>query len=36
MTTKVSYYDTYLDADDLALLKEGEWLNDKVIGFFYE
>lgn len=32
----LSYYDSLIHQSDLELLKEGQWLNDRIIGFVYE
>lgn len=32
----LSYYDSLLHRSDLELLDEGNWLNDRLIGLFYE
>lgn len=32
----LSYHDSLLHRSDLELLNEGQWLNDRLIGFMYE
>lgn len=34
--TVLSYHDSLLRASDLSTLGAGVWLNDKVIGFYFE
>ncbi len=35
-TTVLSYHDTCLKESDVALLKGPQWLNDKIISFYFE
>lgn len=32
----LSYHNVCLDPEDLGILKDGQWLNDKIIGFMLE
>ena len=34
--TVLSYHDSLLKASDLSTLSAGKWLNDKIIGFYFE
>lgn len=36
MQTVLTYHDHTLYEEDLVLLKPPHWLNDKLIGFYYE
>jgi len=35
-TTVLSFHDSLLRQSDVALLDGTEWLNDKLIGFYFE
>lgn len=35
-TRVLSYHDSLITEDDVALLRDGEWLNDTLIGFYFE
>ena len=34
--TALSFHDSLLKVSDIALLSESNWLNDKIIGFYFE
>ena len=34
--TVLSYHDTLLKQSDVSLLEGSNWLNDKIIGFYFE
>lgn len=34
--TVLSFHDSLLKRSDVALLEGGQWLNDKIIGFYFE